>query len=56
MRLKGVRGSKNVEDRRRMSGGGKAGIGGVGLLVVLASTVLPAQAYSTLKTRSQPAL
>lgn len=37
MRLKGVRGSKNVEDRRR-SGmpGGKVGVGGVGLLVVLA--------------------
>lgn len=36
MRLRGVRGSRNVEDRRRTSGGGKAGIGGVGLLVVLA--------------------
>lgn len=37
MRLKGVRGSKNVEDRRRARGpGAKAGIGGVGLLVVLA--------------------
>jgi len=35
MRLRGVRGSRNVEDRRR-SGGGKAGLGGVGLLVVLA--------------------
>lgn len=37
MRLRGVRGSRNVEDRRRRrGGGGKAGIGGVGLLVVLA--------------------
>lgn len=35
MRLKGIRGSRNIEDRRR-SGGGKAGIGGVGLLIVLA--------------------
>ncbi|MFW2544555.1 neutral zinc metallopeptidase [Primorskyibacter sp. 2E107] len=37
MRLKGVRRSRNIEDRRR-SGvrGGTAGIGGVGLLVVLA--------------------
>lgn len=35
MRLRGVRSSRNVEDRRRM--GGKAGgIGGLGLLVVLA--------------------
>ncbi len=36
MRLKGVRGSRNIEDRRRSGGGGRAGIGGVGLLVVLA--------------------
>jgi predicted metalloprotease len=41
MRLRGVRGSSNVEDRRRMGGGrrvgGKAGgIGGIGLLLVLA--------------------
>lgn len=35
MRLRGVRGSRNVEDRRRTGGGG-AKIGGVGLLVVLA--------------------
>lgn len=35
MRLKGIRSSRNIEDRRR-SGGGKAGIGGVGLLIVLA--------------------
>ena len=36
MRLRGVRRSRNIEDRRRSGGGGKAGIGGVGLLVVLA--------------------
>jgi len=36
MRLRGVRGSRNVEDRRRSGGGAKAGVGGVGLLVVLA--------------------
>lgn len=38
MRLKGVRGSRNVEDRRGQGGrrGGKPMIGGVGLLLVLA--------------------
>ncbi|MBM2323576.1 MULTISPECIES: neutral zinc metallopeptidase [Marivita] len=36
MRLRGVRGSRNIEDLRRTGGGGRAGIGGVGLLVVLA--------------------
>lgn len=37
MRLKGVRGSRNIEDRRgRGGGGGPARIGGVGLLIVLA--------------------
>ena len=36
MRLRGVRGSRNVEDRRRRGGRAGAGIGGVGLLVVLA--------------------
>lgn len=37
MRLRGVRGSRNVEDRRGRGGAGKgAGIGGVGLLVILA--------------------
>lgn len=36
MRLRGVRGSRNIEDRRRTGDGGRAGIGGVGLLVVLA--------------------
>ncbi|MCW8843773.1 MAG: neutral zinc metallopeptidase [Rhodobacteraceae bacterium] len=35
MRLRGVRQSRNVEDRRG-KGAGRAGIGGVGLLVVLA--------------------
>lgn len=36
MRLRGVRESRNVEDRRRSGGGGAARIGGVGLLLVLA--------------------
>ena len=36
MKLRGVRRSQNIEDRRRMSGGGKASLGGVGLLIVLA--------------------
>ena len=36
MRLKNVRRSQNIEDRRRSSAGGKAGVGGVGLLVILA--------------------
>ncbi|SDO02041.1 hypothetical protein SAMN05216196_10399 [Lutimaribacter pacificus] len=37
MRLKGVRGSRNIEDRRRAGGAARAGgIGGVGLLVILA--------------------
>ena len=36
MRLRGVRRSRNIEDRRRSGGGGKAGIGGVGLILVLA--------------------
>ena len=37
MRLRGVRGSRNIEDRRRSGGGGGgARIGGVGLLLVLA--------------------
>ncbi len=36
MRLRRVRGSRNVEDRRRMGGKAGAGIGGIGLLVVLA--------------------
>lgn len=36
MRLRGIRRSRNIEDRRRSAGGGKAGIGGVGLLIVLA--------------------
>ncbi len=36
MRLKGVRGSRNIEDRRRSGGGKPAKIGGVGLLIILA--------------------
>lgn len=37
MRLRGTRGSRNVEDRRRSGGGRRAApIGGVGLIVVLA--------------------
>ncbi len=42
MRLKGIRRSRNIEDRRRAGGrrqvrrSGKAGVGGVGLLVILA--------------------
>ncbi len=36
MRLRGVRRSRNIDDRRRMRGKTGAGIGGVGLLVVLA--------------------
>jgi predicted metalloprotease len=36
MRLRGVKGSRNIEDRRRGGGGRAAGIGGVGLLLVLA--------------------
>ncbi len=36
MRLRGVRKSQNVEDRRRSGGARGAGIGGVGLLVILA--------------------
>ena len=36
MRLRGVRGSHNIEDRRGKRGKAGAGIGGVGLLVLLA--------------------
>ncbi|MCV2882835.1 neutral zinc metallopeptidase [Actibacterium sp. XHP0104] len=36
MRLKGIRGSRNIEDRRRSGGRAVGGIGGVGLLLVLA--------------------
>ena len=36
MRLRGVKGSRNVEDRRTMGGKAGAGIGGVGLLIILA--------------------
>ena len=36
MRLDGRRESSNVEDRRGMSGGAKAGIGGIGAIIVAA--------------------
>lgn len=36
MRLTGRRESNNVEDRRRMSGKAKAGIGGIGGIIVIA--------------------
>ena len=36
MRLDGRRESSNVEDRRGMSGGAKAGIGGIGAVIVAA--------------------
>jgi predicted metalloprotease len=36
MKLRGVRSSRNVEDRRRMSGGRAGGVGIVGVLAVLA--------------------
>ena len=36
MRLNGRRESNNVEDRRRMGRGAKAGIGGLGAIVVIA--------------------
>lgn len=35
MRWQGRRGSRNIEDRRRMGGGAVGGIGGVGLIAVL---------------------
>jgi uncharacterized protein len=35
MRWRGRRGSRNIEDRRRMGGGAVGGIGGVGLIAVL---------------------
>ena len=36
MRLDGRRQSSNVDDRRRMSGGAKAGIGGIGAILLAA--------------------
>jgi predicted metalloprotease len=36
MKWQGRRGSRHIEDRRRSAGGGTAGIGGIGLLIVLA--------------------
>lgn len=38
MRLRGVRGSRNVEDRRRMRAGKAGGIGLIGTLIILALT------------------
>jgi len=64
MRLKGVRGSRNIEDRRgRGAAGGKAKIGGVGLLIVLAigyfagvdiSPLLEGQVGQTATTQREP--
>lgn len=64
MRLKGVRGSRNIEDRRRSgAAGGKAKIGGVGLLIVLAigyfagvdvSPLLEGQVGQTATTQREP--
>lgn len=60
MRLRGVRRSRNIEDRRRRGGGGKAGIGGVGLLLVLAIgyfagvDVTPLLQQTTQPTQSAP--
>ncbi|AWB48658.1 hypothetical protein HYN69_09175 [Gemmobacter aquarius] len=35
MEWRGRRGSNNIEDRRRMGGGGRAGVGGVGVIAVV---------------------
>lgn len=35
MEWRGRRGSNNVEDRRRMGGGGRAGVGGIGVIAVV---------------------
>jgi predicted metalloprotease len=43
MRLRGVRQSGNIEDRRRSGGGKAAGIGGVGILIVIAVALLTGQ-------------
>lgn len=40
MRLSGRRESSNVEDRRGMSGGAKAGVGGIGAIIVIAIITL----------------
>lgn len=40
MKLTGRRESRNVEDRRRMSGGAKAGIGGIGGIIAIALITL----------------
>ena len=41
MRLDGRRESSNVDDRRRMSGGAKAGIGGIGAILLAAVIAEP---------------
>ena len=48
MRLDGRRESSNVEDRRGMSGGAKAGIGGIGAIV---EVILYRLAYRLLRSR-----
>ena len=40
MRLTGRRESSNVEDRRGLSGGTKAGIGGIGGVIIIAIITL----------------
>ncbi len=35
MKWQGRRGSRNIEDRRRMSAGKTAGVGGIGALVIV---------------------
>lgn len=35
MEWRGRRGSNNIEDRRRMGGGGRAGVGGIGVIAVV---------------------
>ena len=51
MRLDGRRESSNVEDRRGMSGGAKAGIGGIGAIVIAALVILYRLAYRLLRSR-----
>ena len=56
MRLKGVRGSRNVEDRRGRRGKAGAGIGGIGLLVVLAVGYFAGIDVTPLLQGQQPAV
>jgi predicted metalloprotease len=69
MRLRGVKSSRNVDDRRRSGAGKAGGIGGVGLLLVLAigyfagidvrpllnQTAAPAQTQATSVEQDQAA-